>query len=167
MTASDVVGLDTDKLAGKYLTFTLGGEEYGIEILCVREIIGIMETTEVPKAPGYVRGVINLRGKIIPVLSLRRRFDMADRDDTEKTCIIVVDNKRAGDTSQVGIVVDSVCEVLDIDAQAIELAPEMGGHVPTEYVRAMAKCGDGVKILLAIGAVLGDRGATTEPAGAC
>ena len=138
---------------GKYLTFTLGAEEYGLEILKVREIIGIMNITAVPRTPDYVRGVINLRGKVIPVVSLRVRFGMEDAEDTDQTCIIVVDVERNGRAIQMGILVDSVSEVLDITGNEIEAAPAFG-NLDTGFILGMAKFPDGVKILLHIDKVL-------------
>ncbi len=99
---------------GKYLTFTLGGEEYGIGILKIKEIIGMMHVTTMPQTPDFVKGVINLRGKVIPVMDLRLRFGMAAMDYTERTCIIVVEIEGNGGTIQIGIVVESVSEVLNI-----------------------------------------------------
>ena len=107
-------------LAGKYLTFKLVNEEYGLEILKVREIIGMMAITRVPRTPAFVRGVINLRGKVIPVIDLRSKFGMENVADTEETCIIVVDVSRNNDKLQIGILVDSVSEVLDIKGEDIE-----------------------------------------------
>ena len=139
---------------GKYLTFTLADEEYGIGILKVKEIIGIMAITTVPQTPEYMKGVINLRGKVIPVVDLRLKFGMASMDYTERTCIIVVeidgDNRRI----QMGIVVDSVSEVLNIKGGDIEDAPNFGSRLNTDYILGMAKTGGKVKILLDIDKVL-------------
>ena len=143
---------------GKYLTFRLGGEEYGLEILKVREIIGLMEITVVPRTPSYVRGVINLRGKIIPVVDLRVKFGMAAIENTEETCIIVVDVLRKGKNVEMGILVDKVSEVLDITNAEIEDAPVFGNGFDTEFILGMAKTKQSVKILLNIDAVLrGDK----------
>jgi purine-binding chemotaxis protein CheW len=140
---------------GKYLTFELGGEEYGLEILKVKEIIGIMKITSVPRTPTYVKGVINLRGKVIPVIDLRLKFEMEPIEYNERTCIIVVD---IADSSQnglmMGIVVDSVSEVLNIAADEIEDTPTFGTKLDTEYILGMAKIKGNVKILLDIGKVL-------------
>ena len=141
-------------LAGKYLTFKLGAEEYGLEILKVQEIIKMMDITTVPRTPEFVKGVINLRGKVIPVVDLRLKFDMEERDVTETTCIIVVQVAR-GDTSvTMGIVVDEVSEVLDIVGDEIEPAPEMGGGVDAQFILGMAKSKGAVKILLDVDKVL-------------
>lgn len=140
---------------GKYLTFELGGEEYGLEILKVKEIIGIMKITSVPRTPTYVKGVINLRGKVIPVIDLRLKFEMEPIEYNERTCIIVVDiadNSRNG--LMMGIVVDSVSEVLNIGADEIEDTPTFGTKLDTEYILGMAKIKENVKILLDIGKVL-------------
>src|SRR5210317_224091 len=135
---------------GKYLTFALGPEEYGLEILKVREIIGYMEVTAVPQTPHYVRGVINLRGQVIPVIDLRAKFGMETTDVTDETCIIVVEINQAGRKFSTGIVVDCVQEVLDISAGSIEDAPQFGGAVDTNFILGMGKVGDAVKILLDI-----------------
>ena len=135
---------------GKYLTFALGHEEYGLEILEVREIIGLMEITAVPQVPDYVKGVINLRGKIIPVIDLRLKFGMERINYTNETCIIVLNVN----STLMGIVVDRVCEVLDISQDNIEPAPSFGSKVQTDFITGMGKVGDKVKILLAIEKVL-------------
>jgi len=145
----------TDK-SGKYLTFMLGDEEYGLEILRVREIIGLMSITEVPRTPPYVRGVINLRGKIIPVVDLRVKFGMETIDVTEETCIIVVDIILNEEQIEMGILVDKVSEVLDILSDDIEDAPTFGTSFDSEFIQGMAKVKDSVKILLNIGKVLSD-----------
>lgn len=142
--------------AGKYLTFKLGGEEYGIEILRVTTIIGLMDITSIPDTPHYIRGVINLRGKVIPVMDMRGRFGLEEAEDTNKTCVIVVEAKRDMETVQVGILVDSVSEVLDISSDRIEDAPPFGNGHATDYILGMAKVNDDVKILLDIDRVLGD-----------
>ena len=140
---------------GKYLTFVLGDEEYGLEILKVREIIGYMDITAVPRTPEYVKGVINLRGQVIPVVDLRAKFDMETAETTEKTCIIVVQIDHAGRGVNTGIVVDEVSEVLDIEGSDIEEAPSFGTDVDTNFILGMGKIGDSVKILLDIDKVLG------------
>ena len=143
------------KRDGKYLTFSLAGEEYGIGILKVREIIGMMPITSVPQTPHYVKGVINLRGKVIPVIDLRLRFGMSESAYTERTCIIVVEIRGAAGLLQMGIVVDAVSEVLNIKAEEIEDTPAFGVRLNTDYILGMAKIGKGVKILLDIDRVLG------------
>lgn len=139
---------------GKYLTFKLATEEYGLEILIVREIIGLMDITVVPRTQTYIRGVINLRGKIIPVVDLRVKFGMEVAEDTERTCIIVVEVSRKDDTVEMGILVDSVSEVLDIEESAIEDPPTFGGGFDAGFILGMAKAKDSVKILLNAEAVL-------------
>ena len=138
----------------KYLTFTLADESYGIGILKVKEIIGMMPITSVPKTPGFVKGVINLRGKVIPIIDLRLKFDMESKDYTDRTCIIVVEIEAGKETVLIGIVVDSVSEVLNITADQIEDAPEFGTQLNTDYILGLAKTDDGVKILLNIDKVL-------------
>ena len=139
---------------GKYLTFTLAEEEYGIGILKIKEIIGMMSITSVPRTPDFVKGVINLRGQVIPVLDLRRRFGMDEIDYTERTCIIVVEIEGETGTVMIGIVVDSVSEVLNIKGEDIEPAPTFGARLNTDYILGIAKMGGGVKILLDIDKVL-------------
>jgi purine-binding chemotaxis protein CheW len=142
------------KLAGKYLTFLLGEEEYGLEILKVQEIIQMQKVTKVPKAPDFVRGVINLRGKVIPVIELRNKFGMEHQEDTEKTCIIVV-MVEAGDRSiTMGIIIDEVKEVLDIEAGNIEETPSFGASIDTDFIMGIGKMGENVKMLLDIDRVL-------------
>jgi purine-binding chemotaxis protein CheW len=140
---------------GKYLTFSLAGEEYGIGILKVKEIIGMMAITPVPKTPHYVKGVINLRGKVIPVADLRMKFNMAEMETTERTCIVVVEIQGKNGQILMGMVVDSVSEVLNIKNNEIEDAPAFGAQMDTDYILGMAKTGGGIKILLDIDKVLG------------
>ncbi len=141
---------------GKYLTFALAQEEYGLEILKVREIIGYIDVTAVPQTPACVKGVINLRGQVIPVVDLRAKFGMETTDITGHTCIIVVEIAQGGRTFSTGITVDRVQEVLDIPGADIEDAPQFGSSVNTHFILGMAKIGDSVKILLDIDRVLSD-----------
>jgi len=136
--------------AGKYLTFVLDEEEYGLEILKVREIIGVMDITAVPRTPDYVKGVINLRGKVIPVIDLRLKFGLAETEHTEQTCIIVVN---VGEV-EIGIIVDEVSEVLDIVGEDIDDAPAFGATVSTDFILGMGKAQGKVTILLDICKVL-------------
>ncbi len=140
---------DPGKVGGKFLNFFLEREEYGIEILKVREIIGTMTITPVPRTPDFMRGVINLRGTIIPVVDLRLKLDM-ESSDIGDSCIIVVEAQGV----QMGIVVDKVSEVLDINGEDIENAPAFGPHVNTDYILGIGKSKDGVKLLLDIDKVL-------------
>jgi purine-binding chemotaxis protein CheW len=139
---------------GKYLTFSLAGEEYGIGIIKVKEIIGMMPITTAPRTPNFVKGVINLRGKVIPVMDLRQKFGMAEMAYTERTCIIVVEMKSQAGSVLIGIVVDSVSEVLNIKGNDIEDTPTFGTRLDTDYILGMAKMNGGVKILLHIDKVL-------------
>ena len=143
----------TDK-EGKYLTFTLAEEEYGIGILKIKEIIGMLPITSVPQTPEFVKGVINLRGKVIPVMDLRLRFGMPCIEYSERTCIIVVEIDGQAGTILVGIVVDAVSEVLNIKGDDIEKTPTFGTKLNTDYILGMAKMEGGVKILLDIDQVL-------------
>ena len=139
---------------GKYLTFSLDCEEYGIGILKVKEIIGMMRITPVPQTPEFVKGVINLRGKVIPVIDLRVRFGMSRIDYTDRTCIVVVEIGLASTRLNIGIVVDSVSEVTNIRGADVEDTPAFGTALNTDYILGMAKAGGSVKILLDIDRVL-------------
>ena len=139
---------------GKYLTFSLAGEEYGIGILQVKEIIGMLPITSVPRTPDFVKGVINLRGKVIPVIDLRLRFSIDESEYTERTCIIVVEISSQNGEMVIGIVVDSVSEVLSVTEDQIEPAPSFGSSLDSTYILGMAKLEGGVKILLDINKVL-------------
>jgi purine-binding chemotaxis protein CheW len=150
---SDVVAHAANR-EGKYLTFSLAGEEYGIGILKIREIIGMMAITSVPETPHFVKGVINLRGKVIPVVDLRLRFGMPEIDYTERTCIIVVEMKGPAGVVPIGAVVDAVSEVLNIKGGDIADTPSFGAKFNTDYILGMAKMGKGVKLLLDIDRVL-------------
>lgn len=141
-------------LAGKYLTFMLDKEEYGLEIIKVQEIIGLMPITKVPRVPEYMRGVINLRGRIIPTIDLRLKFGLEAVEDTDRTCIIVVEVMTAKGNINVGIVVDQVAEVLDVAANEIDHAPEFGTSLNTEFILAVGIVKGSVKILLDIDKVL-------------
>ena len=140
---------------GKYLTFVLGSEEYGLEIMKVREIIGFIEVTDVPQTPTHVKGVINLRGQVIPVIDLRAKFGMATTEVTDETCIIVVETSQENRSFSTGIVVDRVQEVLDIKGEHIDPAPEFGSSVDTNFILGMGKVDTSVKILLDINKVIG------------
>jgi len=148
----------TSDLAGKYLTFALGDEEYGVPVLKVREIIKMMDITSVPQVPRHVRGLINLRGKVIPVVDLRLKFSFAEQGYTERTCIIVVEVALAASKVMMGIVVDAVSEVLTIAPDEIEQTPEFGERVATDYMKGVAKVKGKVKILLDLDRVLGTDG---------
>jgi purine-binding chemotaxis protein CheW len=149
----ETVGAMREK-EGKYLTFALAQEEYGLEIIKVREIIGYIDVTAVPQTPHHVKGVINLRGQVIPVVDLRAKFQMETTDVTDQTCIIVVEITEGNRKCNTGIVVDRVQEVLDIAGGDIEEAPQFGGSVDTSFILGMGKVGDSVKLLLDIDRVL-------------
>lgn len=139
---------------GKYLTFTLADCEYGISILKIKEIIGMIDVTTVPQTPDYIKGVVNLRGKVIPVVDLRLRFGIEYNEYTDRTCIIVVEMDGVSGTILTGIVVDAVSEVLNIKADDIENTPAFGVKLETEYILGMAKMDHNVSILLDIDRVL-------------
>ncbi|MDR3457672.1 MAG: chemotaxis protein CheW [Verrucomicrobiae bacterium] len=143
-------------LAGKYLTFTLQGESYGIEVLKVREIIRHISITSVPQMPAHICGVINLRGKIIPVMDLRRRLDFPNIANTDQTCTVVVQVKLPeGKVTPMGLVVDGVEEVISLHAADIEETPNFGGQIAANYILGMAKVKGSVKTLLDIDGVVG------------
>jgi purine-binding chemotaxis protein CheW len=153
-TLSEATPSATRAQAGKHLTFMLGNEFYGIPVLTVREIIRMVDITSVPRMPEFIRGVINLRGKIIPVLDLRLRFDLK-AETTERTCIIVVQVKLpSGATTQTGLIVDAVEEVANIAPAEIEETPDFGSVVDTKYIVGMAKIKGEVKTLLDIDKVI-------------
>lgn len=133
---------------GRYLTFSLAAEQYGIEILKVQEIIGMLNVTRVPRTPHYIRGVINLRGKVIPVVDLRRKLEFEGKADTERTCIIVVQVNNGVSDVTMGLIVDSVSEVLNVSAEQIEATPEFGTNISTQFILGLAKIGKNVVILL-------------------
>lgn len=141
-------------LAGKFLTFELGKEVYGLEILKVQEIIGMMSVTKVPRTPNFIRGVVNLRGKVIPVVDLRLKFGLEFAEDTDKTCIIVVQVSRAEQKVTMGIIVDEVSEVLSVVEDQLEKAPELGAGADTDFIMAIGKIDTKVVMLLDVDAVL-------------
>jgi purine-binding chemotaxis protein CheW len=151
--ARQVADRRVSELGGKYLTFGLAGEDYGLEILRVREIIGMMDITALPRTPDYMKGVINLRGKVIPVVDLRAKFGLETVEATEETCIIVVDVNGVA----MGVVVDKVLEVLNIASNDIEPAPSFGVAVDTRFILGMGKAHANVTILLDISEVLTGR----------
>jgi purine-binding chemotaxis protein CheW len=143
-----------DVKAGKYLTFKLANEEYGLEILKVREIIGLIDITELPRTPDYVKGVINLRGKVIPVIDLRLRFGLKETEYTDKTCTIVVEIEENGIDVQIGVIVDEVSEVLNVTTDDLQETPKFGVAVNTDFILGMAKGQHTVRTLLDIDKVL-------------
>ena len=152
--ASAVAEADRAVSGGKFLTFFLAGEEYGLEILKVQEIIGIMDITPVPRTPAFVKGVINLRGKIVPVVDLRLKFGMEEAEHTEETCIIVVQISHGDMLVTMGVVVDQVSEVMDIDSGQIEDTPEFGVDLDTRFILGIGKIAEKVVIILDANKVL-------------
>jgi purine-binding chemotaxis protein CheW len=144
----------TDGRAGKYLTFQLAREEFAVQVLKVREIMGIQDITAVPHTPPYVKGVINLRGKVVPVVDLRLKFGLPEMEYTQRTCIIVVQVQFQASALMMGMVVDGVSEVLNLVAADIEDTPEFGSGVVTPYILGMAKSKGKVNTLLDIDQVL-------------
>ncbi|MGE4503968.1 MAG: chemotaxis protein CheW [Desulfovibrionaceae bacterium] len=151
---------DTQK--DKYLTFQIGDEDYGIEIRHVTEIIGIQKITEVPDMPAFVKGVINLRGQVIPVMDVRTRFHMEPREYDDRTCVIVV---RINE-SAIGMVVDTVNEVADIPEDAVSPPPMVSKGEGSRYLQGMGKIGGEVKILLDVNRLLHDEDLTRIAAAA-
>ena len=139
---------------GKYLTFALAQEEYGVSVLKVREIIKMMDITAVPQVPAHIKGVINLRGKVIPIVDLRLKFGLPTVQSTERTCIVVVEVVLDTRRILLGIVVDSVAEVLNITGDEIEETPDFGERLDTAYMQGVAKIKGAVKILLDLDRVL-------------
>jgi purine-binding chemotaxis protein CheW len=138
------------ELEGKYLTFRLEQETYGLGILKVREINGLLSITHVPKAPDYVRGVVNLRGKIIPVIDLRLKFGMPFKPDSDLSCVIVLQIAKTGGVRDIGVVVDEVSEVVNIQAGEIELPPTFGTDVDVGFICGIGKIGQKVVLLLEV-----------------
>lgn len=143
-------------VAGQYLTFSLADEFYGVEILTVQEINGLLPITPVPRTPEYIKGVINLRGKISPVIDLRLKLGVEAREYTKKTCIIVVNLVRDGQPLAVGVIVDSVQEVCDFALEQLEPTPNFGGGDEAQFIRAMGKLENQVVMLLDISKALQD-----------
>jgi len=142
---------------GKFLTFLMANEKYGLEILKVREIMGMMDVTSVPTTPPFVRGVINLRGKVIPVVDLRLKFGLEAKEDTQRTCIIVVHLTHTAQEMTMGIIVDEVSDVLDIDQNQIEPPPSFGANIRTDFILGMGKVDQKVMTMLDIDRVLSDQ----------
>ncbi len=141
--------------AGKYLTFRLKNESYGIVVLKIREIIRLQPITPVPQMPSYIKGVLNLRGKIIPVIDLRVKFGLQDITDADHNCIIVVKIDLPNRvSSQIGLIVDAVEEVINISANEIEAAPDFGAVLDTSFILGLAKIKGSVKALLDIDRIL-------------
>ncbi len=140
----------TNKKAGKYLTFFLGAIEFGIEIIKVQEIIGVQTITKVPRVPKFIKGVINLRGKILPIMDLRLKLYLEEGNNTEETCIIIVKTNNV----EMGIIVDKVFEVINIENKNIGKTPSFGENINTEYISGIGRLGDKVKLLLDIDKVL-------------
>lgn len=138
----------------RYLSFVLNEEEYGIEILKIKEIMGMTEVTAIPQTPGFIKGVINLRGKIIPIIDLRLKFDMEERVYTDRTCIIVVEIEFEGEITLMGVVVDAIQEVINIAEDKISEVPYINAKIKSEYIQGIAESGDTIKIVLDITQVL-------------
>ena len=140
--------------SSKYLTFAVSKERYGIEILAVQEIISVTGITKVPRCPDYIKGVINLRGRIIPVIDLRLKFGLKSIPYDEKTCIIVVRISRDNQVVTVGVIVDTVLEVIDFSPEEIEDAPNYGTQIDSNFLTGMGKRADTLNILVDIQKIL-------------
>ena len=151
------------KAAGKYLTFVLGGAGYGIPILKVREIIRLLEITPIPRMPDYVRGVINLRGRIVPVIDLRMKLGLPNPVTTNRTCIVVTHIQIGEATKLMGLIVDALDEVYQINAEDIEPAPDFGKGTANAHIQNMAKAKGQVKALLDIDRIVQDDNALLPP----
>jgi purine-binding chemotaxis protein CheW len=153
---ADTAKTKTKFQAGKFLTFKLGEESYGVAVLKIREIIRMQKITLVPQMPSYVKGVINLRGKVIPVIDMRLKFNVGSDAVTERTCIVVVqiDRRETSTTTSVGLIVDAVEEVMTITEDEVEETPDLGGQFDGEYILGIAKIKGEVKTLLDIDAVI-------------
>ncbi|MDR1871720.1 MAG: chemotaxis protein CheW [Deltaproteobacteria bacterium] len=147
----------------KVLRFELAGEFYGLDILKIREINGMMDITSVPQTPEFMKGLINLRGKVIPVIDLRLKFGLAEEEYTERTSIIVIEFKTVHGATQMGIVVDRVSEVITINRADIDPAPDFGTRLKSEYIKGMAKTKNQVLIILDIDLILTDEDLTFGP----
>jgi purine-binding chemotaxis protein CheW len=154
LTPNDQTAAKADSRGGKYLIFHLGEEEFGIQVQKVREIMGVQDITKVPQTPPHVKGVINLRGKVIPVVDLRLKFTMPEMEYTQRTCIIVVQVAGTHSPTLMGIVVDGVVEVLNVAGTDVEDTPSFGKEVEVPYVMGLAKLKGKVKILLDIDQVM-------------
>jgi purine-binding chemotaxis protein CheW len=152
--AEALVNLEMGDLAGKYLTFNLMDEHYGINVDRILQIIAIPDITPIPKTPSFVKGVINLRGKIIPVIDLRSKFRLPVQDYNDRTSIVIIKVKLAETEIFIGVIVDKVLEVLDINNNDIEKTPKFGVQLDTEYILGMAKVKNKVVTLLNINKVL-------------
>jgi purine-binding chemotaxis protein CheW len=148
------VAVESDRRSGKYLIFHLANEEYGVDVLKVREIMKLQEITVVPQTPSHVKGVINLRGKVIPVIDLRMRCGLPDQEYTDHTCIIVIRTASPEGEMLMGAIVDGVAEVLLLGQAEIEDTPDFGAGSTTPYILGLAKVKGKVKILLDIDRVL-------------
>jgi purine-binding chemotaxis protein CheW len=154
LTPQENAAAAADVRAGKYLTFQLAEEEFGIRVLKVREIMGLQEITAVPQTPCHIKGVINLRGKVVPVIDLRLKFGLPPAEYTQRTCIIVTQVQGEAATLLMGILVDGVSDVLNLTAPEIEDTPDFGEDIAAQYLLGMAKVKGKVKILLDIDKVV-------------
>ncbi len=140
--------------SGKHVTFALDGEQYGVPILSVIEIMRVVDVTSIPNVPAWVRGVINLRGDVVPVIDLRSRFGLASADDTEETCFLVVKAPATIDAEATGLVIDRVVEVIDVGPEDIEPPPRFGQTADTDFIRGVARNGDSLTILVDVESIV-------------
>ena len=153
MPAANVAGEAMEK-ESQYLTFLLGGEMYAIGILNIKEIIEYGQVTEVPMMPAFIRGIINLRGRVVPVINLLARFGKPSSEITKRTCIVIIEVGAEDERQDIGMVVDSVSEVLDIPASEIEPAPSFGAKIRSDFISGMGKVGGKFVVMLNVNKVL-------------
>ena len=159
MTVHDMVAITTDNDAlsddvNQYLSFVLGGETYGVSILVIKEILEYNEPTIVPMMPSFIRGVINLRGSVVPVVNLSIRLGKSTTEIAKRTCVVIIEVKHEGETMEVGVVVDAVNEVMDIAPDNIDSAPNFGVNIRTDFIQGMGRVDGKFVVLLNIDHVL-------------
>ncbi len=145
-----VIGLEAGEDTNQFLTFMLAGEEYGVDILRVQEIKGWESSTEIPNTPGYIQGVMNLRGTIVPIVDLRSRFELEQVEYSNTTVVIVLKTISSGDEKTIGFVVDAVSDVYNVTDEQLKPSPDFGSAVSTEFVRGLATVDEKMLILLDI-----------------
>jgi purine-binding chemotaxis protein CheW len=143
-------------IGSRFLSFVLHDEEYCIEILKIKEIMGMTEITMIPQTPEFIKGVINLRGRIIPIIDLRLKFTLPEKEYTDRTCILIVELTYEGELTLMGVVVDTIQEVVNIPEEKIARVPYINAKIKSEYIRGIAEAGDKIKIVLDITRVLTD-----------
>ena len=161
-TSNDV---DISHLVGKYLTFAIGEQQYAFDILGVQEIIGATMVTSVPRSPDYFKGMINLRGRVIPVIDIRLKLGLEERPHDERTCFVIVSSDIEGDVVSIGVIVDTVLEVIQLDGAQLQCTPEFGYQIDATYVKGIGRVEEDIVILLEVQNILKrtDLKGETEP----